>query len=265
MKLLKAPYYFVVHAYLEYTPQIFRRQVSGRKHSSFLYICRGTYRYSFASDSFTAHDGELVYLPQGGNYRYEVLDKNAKCLQIELDIAEENGECITFSDTPQIAGHFNDEEMKRVFENIKTVSDDTTSSVAAMCSVYTLILSIMKKKSGLSKKPKSKIQPAIEYINGHYTENISTKTLADLCFLSESQMRRIFSSECKCSPLVYKNRLIFDSAKKMLCTSSCAVSDIADALGFPSLYAFSRFFKRQLGVAPSEFRKRAAELDIHVK
>ena len=258
MKLLRAPYYFEVHTYLEYTPQIFRRQINNREHSSFLYIRQGTYHYRFLNDNFTAHCGELVYLPRGGNYRYEVLDKNARCLQIELDIADENGKYITFSDTPQIAGLHTDEEMERVFENIKTVSDDAVSSVAAICSVYTLILSVLKKKSGFQKKSNSKIQSVIEYINRHYAENISMKTLANLCFLSESQMRRIFNSEYKCSPLAYKNRLIADSAKKMLCTSNYAVSDIADALGFSSLYAFSRFFKKEFGVSPSEFRKRTA-------
>ena len=100
---------------MEYTPQIFRRQINNREHSSFLYIRQGTYHYRFLNDNFTAHCGELVYLPRGGNYRYEVIDKNARCLQIELDIADENGKYITFSDTPQMAGLHTDEEMELHF------------------------------------------------------------------------------------------------------------------------------------------------------
>lgn len=258
MKILKAPYHFAILSYLDYTPRVFRRQVKGRAHSSFLYISRGSYEYTFSGDSFTAQSNALVYLPQGADYHYAVLNRYAKCYQIELDIITENNKRMIFSDAPQIVGYYPDEKMKQLFENIKSAADDALSGGIAMCAVYDLIFSVLKQTSN-SGQNQSKILPAVEYIQTHYNENFSMRTLADLCFLSESQMRRIFRAEYNCSPLAYKNNLIFDLAKKMLNISNYAVSDIADTLGFQSVYAFSRFFKKRQGICPSEFRKKSGK------
>ena len=44
-------------------------------------------------------------------------------------------------------------------------------------------------------------------------------------------------------------------AKDKLLTTDKSVSDIADELGFESIYYFTRFFKKLTGVTPSVFRK----------
>lgn len=262
MYFLKSPFSFAVHTYLDYKPRILRRQTSNRKHSSFLYVQRGMYRYSFSGGGFSAGDGALVYLPQGGNYYYEVLRTDTKCLQIELDILSDDGRHAVFFDTPSIVGYYPHNEMERVFSDIKQSTQSFYGDSAALCGVYALLLPILGMRKTWQNKPKSKISPAVEYIHAHYSENIPVRLLADMCFLSETQMRRIFRKEHKCSPHAYKKRILLEAAQDLLQTSSCAVSDIADSLGFSSLYAFSRFFKKEQGVSPSVFRKRCAETDI---
>ena len=97
--------------------------------------------------------------------------------------------------------------------------------------------------------------PAVEYIRNNYTEKIKVSELARLCFLSEAQFRRRFKSELGISPVQYKEKLLINAAKNMLLADNTSIGDIADRLGFPSLYTFSRTFKLKTGVSPTAYIK----------
>ncbi len=49
--------------------------------------------------------------------------------------------------------------------------------------------------------------------------------------------------------------VIAGEAKKLLLTSMLSFQEISDRLNFPDQNAFTQFFKRTVGVTPSEFRK----------
>jgi len=57
-------------------------------------------------------------------------------------------------------------------------------------------------------------------------------------------------------PMVLHHTSLMEVAKTMLTNSTFNVSEIADSLGFESLYSFSRFFTSHLGLSPSAYRKR---------
>jgi AraC-like DNA-binding protein len=50
------------------------------------------------------------------------------------------------------------------------------------------------------------------------------------------------------------NRVILE-AKRNLTNTSKTVNQVADALGFENYSYFTRLFKKQTGLTPSEFRK----------
>ena len=54
-----------------------------------------------------------------------------------------------------------------------------------------------------------------------------------------------------------RNRVLLE-AKRLLVNMDMAVSDIADVLNFTDNSYFSRFFKKQAGLTPEEFRKRTS-------
>ena len=98
-----------------------------------------------------------------------------------------------------------------------------------------------------------KIKPAVEYINNNYTQKVYTAHLAELCFLSESQMRRIFHSEFGMSPIEYKNNLCIKQACNMLKFTNSSISEIAREVGFGNLCFFSQTFKKITGVSPKQY------------
>ena len=127
---------------------------------------------------------------------------------------------------------------------------------AAIWQLCAEVLSGMRKKemSGTKKR----IAPAVEYLEQHFTEEISVKELAQQCFLSESQLRRLFRNELEMSPIEYKNRLRMQAACRMLKLEQSSVSEIAGALGYSSVYSFSQEFRKAIGVSPRRYSRHSA-------
>ena len=52
----------------------------------YLLIEEDTYTYRFSKHSFTVGKGEIVFLPKGARYTYEVLSDEALCYQFEFEL-----------------------------------------------------------------------------------------------------------------------------------------------------------------------------------
>ncbi len=243
---------------LEYQPKIFRNEIRCRRSSAFLYIAEGEYKYTFSNDKFIVNSGSAVYLPKGANYKYEILSDSARCMQFEFD-SFYNGEDAIFSKTPVRAIKNVNNDIQDLFANIVRLSLSGEAMESLKTNAYiTLVLSYFADKlkgKNLSSSYK-KILPAIEYIKANFTKKIYVETLEKKTNLSASQIRRIFKSELNLSPIEYKNSLLTKSACNML-KGDNTVSEIADALGFDNVYAFSQFFKKQTGLSPTNYKLTA--------
>jgi PAS domain S-box-containing protein len=97
-----------------------------------------------------------------------------------------------------------------------------------------------------------------DYVMGHYTESIDMAKLASLVCLSISQFERRFKSLFKISPLKYITMVRIHAACQALAEGSERISDIALNNGFYDLSHFNRQFRRQMGMSPSDYRKKYA-------
>lgn len=99
------------------------------------------------------------------------------------------------------------------------------------------------------------VSDALEYINSHYMEPIRIETLAGHCHISETHIRRLFSSCINMGPLEYINLIRIKNACELLRKTDALVADIAFKCGFSTLSTFNRNFKRITGCTPYEWRK----------
>ena len=96
----------------------------------------------------------------------------------------------------------------------------------------------------------------LEYINVHYGEPIKVKELADMCHISETHFRRIFSSYMEMSPLEYINQVRIRMACELLNRTDEPVAEIAAKCGFSTNSTFNRNFRQIMGATPMEWRRR---------
>ena len=97
--------------------------------------------------------------------------------------------------------------------------------------------------------------PALQYIDNHYSENISLATLSSLCRFSTSRFSHVFKEVTGTSAIKYINDLRMSKATMLLNTSNLSISEIAVKVGFYDAAYFSRIYKLNCGISPSDYRK----------
>lgn len=126
--------------------------------------------------------------------------------------------------------------------------------------LFTAVLYLWSNAAGAERRTDSHtlINRSLTYIR----ENIATvtvKSLADQFFVSDRTMRNLFGKYVGCSPSEMLRKIRIKEARSMLESSSYTVSEIAEKLGYGSPFYFSKIFISQVGLSPTEYRRRANE------
>lgn len=99
------------------------------------------------------------------------------------------------------------------------------------------------------------VSKVLDYVGYHYMEPILVEDLAQMCHVSETHFRRVFSGYMKMSPLQYINTVRIQNACEYLRKTDWQVADIANKCGFTTISTFNRNFKEIMGKTPVEWRK----------
>ncbi|MOA45630.1 Bifunctional transcriptional activator/DNA repair enzyme AdaA [compost metagenome] len=95
----------------------------------------------------------------------------------------------------------------------------------------------------------------VQFINSHYTEELSLHLLADKFYVSPYYLSRFFKEATGFTFVEYLNSVRIKEAKKLLLRSSMKVNLIAKHTGFGSVTHFGRVFKQITGHTPLYYRK----------
>ncbi len=129
-----------------------------------------------------------------------------------------------------------------------------------------IIIRLVKNAPALQKTPDigenriySSMMKAVFYIQEHFMEKITLKTIADSANLSESTCFRMFKRMFKMTPTEYVMSFRINESKKMLISTDLPVIQIALKCGFSSDGYYCRLFKAYEGMTPAQFRKSESE------
>ncbi|MDU2489533.1 MAG: AraC family transcriptional regulator [Clostridium celatum] len=109
-------------------------------------------------------------------------------------------------------------------------------------------------KNNLTINTTDKIKLVLNYINDHYSEDISINTLAELCEYSEYHFMRFFKKHIGLTCVQYINNLRLEKSSILLTSTNNAIMDISLEVGFDNLSYFNKLFKRKYNLTPKEFR-----------
>lgn len=100
-----------------------------------------------------------------------------------------------------------------------------------------------------------KLQEIVDYINVNYAREISLSLLSEIFFLSQSYVARLFRDELHLTVSDYVNSVRLVNACSLLVHTDLPIGDIAESVGYASVFYFSRLFKKAYSVSPSAFRQ----------
>lgn len=115
----------------------------------------------------------------------------------------------------------------------------------------------LQKDEILSSQDESKdalVKKAKQYIQENYVNNISLQDIAQYVHLNPNYLIKIFKLSEKTTPMDYLNHVRISQAKLLLLSNKFSVSQVSLMTGFNNIPYFTRSFKKQVGVTPSEYK-----------
>lgn len=123
---------------------------------------------------------------------------------------------------------------------------------------YLIICTRLYKTQALSNPPEKDNNLIREFnflVEQHFKTKHTVAEYAELLNKSPKTISNIFSKIHSKSPLQYiKERRLLE-ARRLLTYTDMQIQEVAYEIGYEDIQAFSRFFKKQQGVSPSEFKK----------
>jgi AraC-like DNA-binding protein len=100
----------------------------------------------------------------------------------------------------------------------------------------------------------NRFSKAIEYINSNYKKQISLKTLASICFMSDNYFHSLFKKSFEITPNNYILQLRMNEAISLLAHSQLSIKEIAEEIGYFDAAYFSRTFSNYFEMSPKQYR-----------
>ena len=93
-----------------------------------------------------------------------------------------------------------------------------------------------------------------ELVHQHYRENLRLQDYASMMAVSAAQLRAACAAATGLSPSKLIHARIITEAKRNLIFGDMSIEQIAYGLGFIDTAYFTRFFRKEVGQSPSQFR-----------
>lgn len=232
-----------------YTPETTKSKRIDRPFWAVVIKYEGETVYEFNGKRIISDLNHIAILPRGSSYDWECTKSGHYCI-IEFSCAETYPEPLSFSvkHSEKILRMFQDLEYKRnlrgQLRNAESIRD-----------TYSILLSITAPSLDkyVPDTKQQKLRPAIEYISQNLSRPITNDELAVISGMSTVYFRKLFTEVMGISPIAYAKQLRIAKAKEMLKSDYGTITNVAQSLGYTSLYDFSRDFKKHTGFSPSKY------------
>ena len=227
----------------------------GRPGDCFIYVISGSSVYKTADNqTFHLSNRSLLFIKSGMPYSMVTESDEYSYIFVEFQFSA--------SATPLKCEQFSasDFDFEGLFRTLLETDSrkNPDSKITCISLLYQIYSGILKQYTALSVPSFKHAQiERASYEMQKYFKNpdFSVSAVAGKLGMSETYFRRLFKSEFGVCPVQYLLQLRIAQAKNLLTYGKAKISEVATASGFSDIYYFSRQFKKQTGLTPTEYKR----------
>lgn len=122
---------------------------------------------------------------------------------------------------------------------------------------YQFVHELLKQftKQGVNPRKPDLIPQVLRYIKEYYRLNLSLESISEQFNYSPRHLSMRFKEQTGSSPIEYLIQFRLRHAEELLRSTDVSLRDIAEEVGYPDVYYFSRLFRKYTGQSPIRYRK----------
>lgn len=244
-----------------------------------LVVCRsGSFRFEMNGREYTANAGETLFIPEYSflQVSYESPDLEIAVLIYQIEpIRDIIGNLVLsmfpYSKSAELepCNVWNTGEEEEVMRYMQLL-DDTVAGADGMfseqeqkllllalthrlCSIYSRRL--LAGKDAIGRKHEVFMR-LVQLVESNYMRERSVDFYADKLCLSPKYLSALAKSVCGYTVQEIVFKAIVRKSISLLCNTQKSIQEISDELNFPNASYFGTFFRKQVGMAPLQYRKR---------
>lgn len=235
----------------------------GEAHSmlELTYVDRGQLHCAVDGNGYTLKQGQLmIFAPNQWHMQYTDLNVTARFLTIAFDLET----ALPLNFAGKVFDLSSDEallltKLLKELEIADSFSDDFIRSNLKM-----LLLHLLRDSGSRKKRLKTPlalhnentiVSRTLQYVADHVYDKLSVEIVAKETGVSASHLTALFHRQMDISPGEYIRRVKLEESKALIREGKLNFSQIAATLNYSNIHHFSRQFKDNFGVSPSEYAK----------
>lgn len=230
------------------------------KVNKFYYVTDGEFELSIDNKTYIVKKGQLVMIPADLKHSYKLTEKeHMKKHWCHFEAFSGTDSLFDVIKSDLIIDIGINTELTTLFKKLYKYekNPDELSNFSAKA-ILMLIIGIYLKNcqriTSVHSTENSDLSSVINYMKENINGNITVSELAHFTHLHPNYFIRMFKQYFGSSPIKYFNNMKVNAAKEYLQRSNNSIEEISKILGFSDLYSFSKFFKKNVGISPSQFK-----------
>ncbi len=241
-----------------------------------IYVEKGRLRFVYNDKDYFPKEGDVIFIMPGVPHSFHVYDTPLYQPHVHFDLthrAESEKIPVSFKDKDKMSK----DELSLIHENyfcdLLTTPIITIKEKQEFCSLFYKVIDVNSAEDRLMQKGrllsiisliiknnfpsifKKEEKPSIakqikEFIDSEQGLTMNLTDFENMFFYDKFYLEKTFSEKYGVSLIKYRNDKKLNCSKLLL--KSYSVSEVAEKLGYTSIYAFSRAYKLKFGYPPSK-------------